>query len=98
MQVRDGSGSINVDDAGGDLNIPSDGSGGIHVQNIQHNVDINDGSGSIDVRHVGGNVRINDGSGSIKVEDVGGDLIIPGAGSGSVHYSGIKGRTDVPKR
>jgi hypothetical protein len=41
---------------------------------------------------------IDDGSGSIHVEDVGGDLTIPGAGSGSIHYCGITGKANFPKR
>ena len=98
LQIHDGSGSIEVDDVGGDLIIPSDGSGSIRVRNARRNVEINDGSGSINVQHVGGNVRIRDGSGSIDVNDVEGDLDIPSGGSGSIHYSRILGKVDVPKK
>jgi hypothetical protein len=97
-QIQDGSGSIDVDDVRGDLIIHDDGSGSIHAQNIQRDVDINDGSGSIEVRHVGGNVQIHDGSGSISVTDVGGNLSIPRGGSGSINYSDIAGQVSVPEK
>jgi hypothetical protein len=97
-RIRDGSGSISVADLNGDLIIPEDGSGNIRVENATRDVDINDGSGSVVVLHAGGSVRIQDGSGSIRIDDVGGDLTIPRAGSGSLHYSGIRGRISVPER
>ena len=37
-------------------------------------------------------------SGSIDVDDVGGDLVVPAAGSGSLHYSRVMGKVEVPKR
>jgi len=32
------------------------------------------------------------------VQDISGNLTIPSAGSGSVHYSDIRGNVDVPER
>jgi hypothetical protein len=93
----DGSGEIRVRNIQHNVDI-HDGSGSIDVLQVGGNVHIHDGSGSIRVEHTEGNVQIHDGSGSIDADHVGGDLIIPAAGSGSVHYSDIRGNASVPKR
>jgi len=96
VEIEDGSGDITVDGAG-DLRI-HDGSGGIGVRNVTGSVEIEDGSGSMELEHISGDVRIDDGSGSITVTDVGGRLVVPGSGSGSIHYQGVRGEVRVPER
>lgn len=111
VDIKDGSGSIDVIDVGGDLTI-NDGSGSIDIDNVAHvkiddgsgsidianavgDVSIVDGSGSISVEHVQGSVTIDDGSGSIKVTDIDNDLVIVDDGSGGLTFSDIRGTVDA---
>lgn len=97
VRIDDGSGSIELREIGGPVEI-EDGSGGIDIDGVEGTVELADGSGSISVRGVSGDVRIRDGSGSISVRDVGGDLVVREDGSGSLDWSGVQGRVDVPSR
>jgi len=97
VRVEDGSGGIDLERIQGDVSV-RDGSGSISIRGADRNVEIEDGSGDIHVRDVGGDVRIEDSSGSIDVEQVRGDFIVPHDGSGSIRFSGIDGRVDIPKR
>jgi hypothetical protein len=95
--IRDGSGSINVNDTG-DLDV-TDGSGSIDIENVTGNVRITDGSGSIDVKKVSGSVTItDDGSGSVNVADVRGNFTVQQKGSGHIDYERIGGKVSVPKK
>lgn len=111
LRVDDGSGSIDIADIDGDIDI-DDGSGSIDISNVG-NVDIDDGSGSIvvtgsrgdvfvedgsgsiDVRRIEGSVTIDDGSGGIRVGDVSGDLVVIDAGSGGLDFDNVRGRIEV---
>ena len=97
ITIDDGSGSIELREIQGSLTI-DDGSGSIQVVDATGNVDIDDGSGEIDVRNVRGSVRVSDGSGSIDAHDVSGDLVVASGGSGSLRYSDIQGKIDIPRR
>ena len=105
--VDDGSGSITIEDVGGDVGIDDgsgsieiigaanvavdDGSGSIRIANVSGDVEVEDGSGDIKIRRVAGTVTIDDGSGGIDVKDVEEDLEIVDAGSGSVRIAAIRG-------
>ncbi len=74
LNVDDGSGSISVIDAGGDVSI-IDGSGSITVRGVRGSVTIDDGSGGFDVADVDGDVLILEaGSGSVKIREVKGKV------------------------
>jgi len=89
LDIRDGSGSIDLMDVRGDVWI-EDGSGSIKVRNLGGALEIKDGSGSLSVFDVRGDSTINDGSGSISVRDAGGNLDIRD-GSGSITVEDIVG-------
>jgi DUF4097 and DUF4098 domain-containing protein YvlB len=97
VDLRDGSGGIDIDGVAGDVRV-TDGSGGIDIVAVRGSVTIeDDGSGGIDIADVGGDVIIEeDGSGGIDVADVQGDFIVKRDGSGSVRHSGVAGRVDTP--
>ena len=93
LDIRDGSGSIDLMDIQGDVRI-KDGSGSIKVRDLGGALDIEDGSGSLSVINVRGDITINDGSGSISVRDAGGDLDIRD-GSGGISVKDIAGSVHV---
>ena len=97
VDLRDGSGGIDIDGVAGDVRV-TDGSGGIDIVAVRGSVTIeDDGSGGIDIADVGGDVIIEeDGSGGIDVADGQGDFIVKRDGSGSVRHSGVAGRVDTP--
>ena len=82
LTVNDGSGGMEIENIGGNLDI-EDGSGSITLEGIGGDLRIDDGSGSISVEDVGGEVEIDDGSGSIDVYDVAGKVTIDD-GSGGI--------------
>lgn len=88
LKVVDSSGSIAVNDVGGDIEI-DDGSGSIQMDDVGGSIDITDSSGSISVAGVGDNISIEDGSGSIKVRDVTGSVTIDD-GSGSISVKNVE--------
>lgn len=111
MQINDGSGDIQVSQAGA-LQL-TDGSGEIKLANLQGNVQVSDGSGEINGSNLNGAVQIEDGSGDIRlngigglvtVEDGSGDIDVNGAagltvtspGSGDVSYQNIRGAVTIP--
>ena len=67
-----------------------DGSGEIHIRDIQGDVSIEDGSGSIEVTDVFGNLFIDDGSGTIDVRNVEQNVKVDD-GSGSITIDGVGG-------
>ena len=97
VEVRDGSGSIDIDNvASVDLN---DGSGSIEIENVSGSIRITDGSGSIDVKKVGGSVTVTaDGSGSVSVADVKGDFTVGKKGSGHIDYERVSGKVNIPRK
>lgn len=97
VRIDDGSGAVYVRDVRGDVEI-EDGSGEIDVDGAQGTVDITDGSGSITVLRARGSVVVHDGSGSIEVDEVGGDFLVRSDGSGSIDWSAVAGRVDVPEK
>ncbi len=96
VSIEDGSGEIRVEAVSGRVDI-DDGSGSIIVKNVKNDVEIEDGSGSIDVRDVTGTFTVDDGSGSINAESIGGDFIVENGGSGSIDYSEITGKVELPR-
>ena len=88
LSVDDGSGSIEIADVLGDIEIV-DGSGAINLANVGGEIEIDDGSGSIVAQGVGGDVSIDDGSGSIRIEGVAGSVVIED-GSGSISVSDVE--------
>lgn len=88
LDVKDGSGSITIEDVSGDLEV-DDGSGSISMRDVGGDVRIDDGSGSISVKAAGKNVSVLDGSGSIKIRDVGGSVTIDD-GSGSISVDAVE--------
>lgn len=97
VRIEDGSGSIDLRDIRGSVEI-EDGSGGVEIDGVTGLVDLRDGSGGISIRNVGADVHVRDGSGSIDVMDVRGDFVVSDDGSGSIDWSGVSGRVDVPSR
>lgn len=94
IQLEDGSGSIDLRRVGGRVTI-DDGSGSISAEQVGGDIRITDGSGSLKVVGVEGSVTIDDGSGSITVSGVAKDLEILEAGSGSLSFTDVQGRTDT---
>lgn len=91
--VKDGSGSIEVSDVGGNVTV-DDGSGDIELLGVGGDVSIDDGSGPIRLQGIGGSVRIDDGSGEIDVRDVDGEVRVED-GSGSIEIAGVGGSVIV---
>jgi hypothetical protein len=89
----DGSGSIDIRNIVGNLNI-DDNSGIIRVHNITGRIRIEDGSGDIEIEDVRGALEIKDGSGQIVVQHVSGDLTITDA-SGGIEVNDIGGSVTV---
>lgn len=97
--VKDGSGSININGVDGDVKV-TDGSGSIAVANVTGDVAIpDDGSGTLSAQRIGGSVRVGDkGSGDLSVAHVGADLVVGEKGHGAVRYDDIRGKVTVPQR
>lgn len=93
VEIRDGSGSIEVENTGA-LSI-DDGSGSIEVRGVRGPVRIEDGSGEMTIRDVTGDVRIDDGSGSIEIRSIRGSVVIDEDGSGSIDIAGVTGNVIV---
>ena len=90
VRLRDGSGSITIDDIDGPL-LLRDGSGSVELTNVRDNVDIEDSAGSLDVRDVDGTVRISDSSGSMTVRGISGSVEVDRDGSGSISVADVGG-------
>ena len=93
LSISDGSGSINVESIGSDLDI-DDGSGSIELSDVVGSVKVNDGSGNLTIEKVSNNLDITDGSGNINIRDIGGDVVV-NDGSGDLSIQNIKGGVDV---
>jgi hypothetical protein len=89
LEINDGSGSIDISDIIGSVNI-DDGSGAIKLNDIIGNVSIKDGSGKITLTEIDGNLSIDDGSGSIYARGISGNANIED-GSGDLTVRNVKG-------
>jgi len=91
LDLRDGSGGIEVRGAKGTIHI-IDGSGGISVRGVEGDVTVEDGSGGIEARDVTGNFTVSeDGSGNIDINGVGGTMRVKGDGSGDIDVERVAG-------
>lgn len=67
-----------------------DGSGFIHIRDIDNDITIDDGSGDVSVENILGNLDMNDGSGGIELEYITGDVDIEDA-SGEIEAFDVDG-------
>jgi hypothetical protein len=93
LRVRDGSGSLIVQDVMGEIDI-EDGSGEITVRNVTGPLRIRDGSGSIRVEGAGRDLTVRDGSGEIVIRRVG-NVHVVADGSGSIDIEDATGSVRV---
>ena len=93
LRVRDGSGSLIVEDVMGEVDI-DDGSGELTVRNVTGPLTIEDGSGSIRLEGVGRDVTLSDGSGEIVIRRVG-NVRITSDRSGSIDIGDATGTVRV---
>lgn len=91
VKIDDGSGNIKAEEIKGNLKI-DDSSGEIKIKNISGDVDVHDSSGDMRIYEIGGSVWVDDGSGGIYIDGVEKDVVIKGAGSGSVSIQNVKGK------
>jgi hypothetical protein len=84
--VRDGSGSAELLHLGR-LSV-RDGSGSLHIEDIDGGLTVHDGTGEIHIANVRGDVDIEDGSGEIEVADVTGSVTLDD-GSGSITVADV---------
>ena len=95
LELKDGSGEIDIRDAGGSVEI-TDGSGEVDIVGVEGDVWITDGSGELDIRNVTGELEIDqDGSGEITIEDVGGNVQIGEDGSGGINITQVGGSVSI---
>ncbi|MFC3192685.1 hypothetical protein ACFODZ_00395 [Marinicella sediminis] len=71
-----------------------DGSGSIHVENLDGELTVDDGSGSVVIKDINNDVNIDDGSGSLSISGVSGNLVVDD-GSGSVDMKNIAGTVEI---
>jgi hypothetical protein len=106
LNIKDGSGSIQVDDVSADIELTDgsgsivmnhigtlalvDGSGSIIITKATGAITLQDGSGSIDINQASGAIDLQDGSGSIQINNVIGDVTIDD-GSGSIKVNQVQG-------
>lgn len=95
LRVRDGSGSLLVEDVMGEIDI-EDGSGDLTVRNVTGPLRISDGSGSIRLEGVGHDVTLSDGSGEIVIRRVG-NVHITSDGSGSIDIEDATGNVRIDR-
>lgn len=93
LRVRDGSGSLIVEDVMGEIEI-EDGSGDLIVRNVTGPLRIRDGSGSIRIEDAGRDVTLSDGSGEIVIRRVG-NVHITSDGSGSIDIADASGSVRI---
>jgi len=93
LRVRDGSGSLLVEDVMGEVDI-HDGSGELTVRNVTGPLRIEDGSGSIRVEGVGRDITLSDGSGEIVIRRVG-NVRITSDGSGGIDIEDASGSVRI---
>lgn len=96
VEIEDGSGSIQVQDVPGAVDIIEDGSGSITVMRAGSVRITEDGSGSITASQIASDVYVGrDGSGSIIAKDVGGDFSVMSDGSGGVTHRNVAGVVQI---
>ncbi|MFD2203477.1 DUF4097 family beta strand repeat-containing protein [Shivajiella indica] len=74
LDLKGGSGKINVENVVAIQTILSVGSGNVSAKNIKGDIKANAGSGSINIAGIEGNIKGNIGSGSANIQDVKGNL------------------------
>jgi hypothetical protein len=90
VRIDDGSGSIEVEDIEGQVEI-DDGSGEVRIRRAGA-VEIEDGSGGIEIAAIQGDVHvIEDGSGEMDIREVRGSVRIDDDGSGSIFVADVEG-------
>jgi len=94
LDMKGGSGSINVENVTGDITNLTVGSGSIKGSNINGNVLAKAGSGSIKLSQINGDVEGKIGSGSAEIKDVAGSLSYS-SGSGGVKAYEIRGQVNI---
>ncbi len=67
-----------------------DGSGFVHIRDIDNDITIDDGSGDVSLENILGNLDMNDGSGGIELEHIVGDVDIEDA-SGEIEAFDVDG-------
>ncbi|WP_373496293.1 DUF4097 family beta strand repeat-containing protein [Aquiflexum sp.] len=94
LDMKAGSGSVNVDKVTGDITNLNVGSGSIKGSNINGDVYAKAGSGSIRLSDINGDVKGQIGSGSAEITSVSGSLNY-NSGSGGVKASDIRGLVNI---
>jgi hypothetical protein len=93
LSVRDGSGSLIVEDVMGEVDI-NDGSGELTVVNVTGPLRVEDASGSIRLEGVGRDVTVSDGSGEIVIRRAG-NVRIASDGSGAIDIQDATGTVRI---
>lgn len=94
LDMKAGSGSVNVDNVTGDITNLNVGSGSIKGSNINGDIHAKAGSGSIKLSDINGDVKGQIGSGSAEIKNVAGSLDY-NSGSGGVKASEIRGLVNI---
>ncbi|MEL6300472.1 MAG: hypothetical protein AAFR07_02405 [Pseudomonadota bacterium] len=96
VEIEDGSGSIQIMDVPGAVEITDDGSGSITVMNAGSVRIGEDGSGSITATQIMNDVYVGrDGSGSISAKDVGGSFTVVSDSGGSIRHRNVAGVVQI---
>ena len=96
VEIEDGSGSIQIMDVPGAVEITDDGSGSITVMNAGSVRIGEDGSGSITATQIMNDVYVGrDGSGSISAKDVGGSFTVVSDSGGSIRHRNVAGIVEI---
>jgi lia operon protein LiaG len=94
LDMKGGSGNLNVENVTGDITNLAVGSGNIKGSNINGDVYAKAGSGAIKLSGINGDVKGQIGSGSAEIMDVAGSLSY-NSGSGGVKASDIRGLVNI---
>jgi DUF4097 and DUF4098 domain-containing protein YvlB len=94
LDVKGGSGKINVENVTSDLTTLAVGSGSVSANNLTGNLDARSGSGSLNLENIEGDVICSIGSGSANINGITGSLSYR-SGSGSVKASNVVGLVDI---
>lgn len=99
VEIRDDTGSIQVEDVPGLVHVVRDSSGSIDLLRVGSVRIDEDGSGSIRASIVEGDVHVGrDEAGSISAHDVGGSFTVVSNASGKVRHSNVAGDVRVNRK
>lgn len=90
VSARNGSGNVRAEGRHGPLTV-NNGSGDVHTQQCDGEVNLRTGSGNIDLEQVQGNLTVQTGSGDVRGRDLAGAMHFT-SGSGNIDLKGIKPR------